>query len=125
MIKVIIAGGRDFDNYDLMCEKLKTYIGDGPVVIICGGARGADTLGERWANEHAGKIVKAFMRMEADWDTHGKAAGPLRNEAMAEEADCLVAFWDGESRGTKHMIETMEKLGKPTRVVNYVHRTKA
>ena len=50
---------------------------------------------------------------EPDWEQNGKAAGILRNRDMALYADCLVAFWDGESRGTKHMIETMMELDKP------------
>ena len=48
-----------------------------------------------------------------DWNKHGKAAGPIRNRQMAEYADCLIAVWDGKSRGTKNMIDEMNKLMKP------------
>ena len=50
---------------------------------------------------------------------HDKAAGPIRNRQMAEYADYLIAFWDGESRGTRNMIETMKKLGKHGVVIRY------
>jgi len=55
----------------------------------------------------------------AAWNTHGKAAGFLRNADMARVADRLIAFWDGSSRGTAHMIQTMEKMGKPVRIFRY------
>ena len=56
---------------------------------------------------------------EADWGTHGKKAGILRNIEMGDYADALIAFHDSESKGTKHMIEYMKSLGKPVRVVRY------
>jgi hypothetical protein len=64
-------------------------------------AKGADALGEQWAIANWCPI-KEFP---ADWDAHGKAAGYIRNEAMAKVADVLVAFWDGKSRGTTSMIK--------------------
>lgn len=104
-MKLIIAGSRDFDNYDLLADKLDTFLGGGksefyPLEVVSGGARGADRLGERWADE-AGCTVKRFL---ADWETHGKAAGIMRNIEMAQYADALLAFWDGKSKGTRHMI---------------------
>lgn len=99
-MKLIIAGTRTFTDYTLLREKVLEYIGNRSVEIVSGTASGADKLGERFAKEF-GFAVKRFP---ADWDKHGKAAGPIRNEEMANYAtDCLV-FWDGESRGTKSMI---------------------
>jgi hypothetical protein len=55
----------------------------------------------------------------ADWKTHGKAAGPIRNRQMAKNAEALIALWDGNSRGTKNMIETATKLGLKVYVKRY------
>ena len=71
-----------------------------PTQIISGGAKGADALGARWANERSIPCATYL----ADWNEHGKKAGIMRNIRMAQSANCLVAFWDGESPGTKHMI---------------------
>ncbi|RMH11289.1 MAG: DUF2493 domain-containing protein [Gammaproteobacteria bacterium] len=99
MKKVVIAGSRDFHDYDLVMEK---FLGLclGQVEIVSGGAKGVDALGERLARE-LGYPLKVFP---ADWTKHGKAAGPIRNRQMAEYADVLVAFWDGQSPGTRNMI---------------------
>jgi predicted Rossmann fold nucleotide-binding protein DprA/Smf involved in DNA uptake len=81
--------------------------------IVSGGAKGVDRVGESIAA--LGDIdLKIFP---ADWDLHGKGAGHIRNRQMAEYADALVAVWDGESRGTKNMIDTMKRMGKPVFVV--------
>jgi len=109
MFKVIIAGGRTFDDYDLLkksCDKyLKRKLKTDEVIIISGTARGADRLGERYATERGLQIE----RHPANWTRNGKRAGYLRNQEMADVADALIAFWDGTSRGTKHMIDIMNK----------------
>ena len=118
MFKLIVAGGRDFDDYSLLCstlEKLLSNKDKTQIEIVEGGARGADRLGCKYAMDR-GLVHK---RIGADWDTHGKKAGIMRNIEMAEYADALVAFWDQSSKGTLHMIETMKKLGKPVRIVKY------
>jgi hypothetical protein len=117
--KVIIAGGRDFSDYSLLRlamehfleEKEKTH----KIVVVCGKAPGADTLGEKFAKEKGYKVVP----FPADWDRHGKSAGFKRNTAMGTYADVLVVFWDGKSKGTKHMIDIMSKLRKRMRIVRY------
>lgn len=81
------------------------------VEIVSGRAKGPDTFGEWWALSH-GSSIKFFP---ADWKL-GPKAGFIRNEQMGDYADALIAFWDGKSGGTKHMIEYMMKLGKPIRV---------
>ncbi|MBX0320285.1 DUF2493 domain-containing protein [Shouchella clausii] len=108
MFKVIVAGSRDFNDYMLLKRKLDVVLrnrASEEIEIVSGKARGADTLGERYAKER-GYAIKEFP---ADWETHGKAAGHIRNRLMAEYADALVAFWDGKSRGTENMIETAKK----------------
>ncbi len=117
MLRVIIAGGRDFDNYILLTETMDKYLSDvtDDVVIVCGKARGADTLGEQYAISH-GYSVWDFP---AEWSRYGKAAGYIRNTEMAKNADALVAFWVGRSLGTKHMIATAEQSGLDVHVVRY------
>jgi hypothetical protein len=117
--KVIIAGSRGFSNYKLLketCDKLlkekkKTH----NVVVISGNAKGADSLGEKYSNDED-LDLEIFP---ADWKKFGKSAGFRRNEQMAEFADALIAFWDGKSNGTKHMIDTATNKGMQIKVVNY------
>lgn len=114
--KVIIAGGRDFSNYETLkkaCDKI--LVNSDCMEIVSGTARGADQLGERYAKEK-GYMIKRFP---ADWNTHGKKAGFLRNKEMAEYADALIAFWDGSSRGTNHMINLAKQQGLRVAIVHY------
>ena len=76
-------------------------------IVVSGGAPGVDTLGEQYADE----MNIPVHVYEADWDKHGRAAGPIRNRKMAENAEALIALWDGKSKGTKNMIETATKKG--------------
>lgn len=121
--KVIIAGCRDFSDYDLLREKCLYYLQNirqtHNVVIVSGHARGADALGERFATEQNFQTLV----MPADWEKYGRSAGPKRNAQMAEIANALIAFWDGQSRGTKNMIETAKQKGLNVKVVNYNNRT--
>jgi hypothetical protein len=115
-MKIIIAGGRDFNNYELLKEKLNEIVGDNSdIEIVSGMARGADLLGIKYANEF-GYPIKEFP---AQWDKFGKSAGYRRNEEMAKYSDTCVCFWDGKSKGTKHMIDLSNKYGLKTFVVNY------
>ena len=116
MNKVIVAGTRGFTNYNLMCKKLDTLLCNlKDIEIVSGTARGADSLGEKYAKEN-NLVLKQFP---ANWDKYGKRAGYLRNSQMADYADYLVAFWDGESKGTSHMINLAKEKGLKGRVVNY------
>lgn len=121
MFRLIIAGGRDFNNYAGLQRSLdhllRNVIDD--TQIVCGMAKGADRLGERYAKEHGYTI----RYLPADWDADGKSAGFKRNVRMAENADALVAFWDGQSKGTKHMIETARRMGLDVRVEMYRSRS--
>lgn len=117
--KVIIAGGRHFDNYTLLKERcdyfLQNKLKECQVIIISGHATGADALGERYAQERGLECEQ----YPADWKTHGRAAGPIRNAQMAEVADALIAFWDGQSRGTANMINLAKSKGLKVAVVRY------
>ena len=105
-MKLIIAGSRGFTSYETLKTHLhKLGLDNKELTVISGCARGADQLGERWAQE----LGKPVIRMPADWDKYGKSAGYKRNEEMARIATHLVAFWDGSSRGTKHMIDLADK----------------
>jgi YspA, cpYpsA-related SLOG family len=116
-MRLIVAGGRDFQDYSLLCKYLNhiTSKTTEPIEVICGMARGADTLGENWAKSK-GYPVKYFA---ADWDGLGKPAGHIRNKQMAEYATHCVAFWNGviEKSGTYNMIQLAEKYKLVTRVV--------
>lgn len=130
-MRVVIAGGRNFDNYGLLRSEcigiFKQLKAEGfdtnktKVEIISGKANGADTLGEKFQKEFSLNL-KEFP---ADWNLLGKSAGYIRNNSMAEyakqdgELGALIAFWDGQSRGTMHMINLAKKHGLRVFVVNY------
>jgi hypothetical protein len=113
-MKVIIAGTREFNDYYLLktkCDEILHAISD--IEIVSGKARGADTLGERYAKER-GYSVKEFP---ADWKTYGRSAGMIRNRQMAEYGDMLIAFWNGKSRGTNGMINLAKNGGLKVEVI--------
>lgn len=131
-IGIVIAGGRYFDDYDLMVREVNKIIGKpspSHTTIISGAAEGADKLGERYAKSRGFGV----RRFPADWDNHTegrcpdwhfelptcKMAGILRNEKMAKAADLVIVFWDGRSRGSLHMLSYAKKIGTPTVVVRY------
>ena len=117
--RVIIAGCRDFYNYVTLKERCEYYLQNKMkthnVIIVSGHATGADSLGEKFAADHN---LKCEL-YPADWERHGRAAGPIRNEEMAEVSDALIAFWDGKSRGTRSMIEIARRKGLQVAVVRY------
>ena len=115
-MKVIVAGTRDFYDYELLEYKLnRLLVNLKDVEIVSGNAGGADSLGERYALEHELKLTK----FPADWTKYGKRAGYIRNKQMAEYAQCLVAFWDGVSRGTKLMIDLAHEYKLQVRVIKF------
>lgn len=116
MYKVIVAGGREFNDYELLKSKLDFYLSKrSDVEIVSGTCSGADTLGERYADEK-GLPVKRFP---ADWNKYGKSAGYKRNVQMAEYADACIVFWNGTSRGSKLMIDIAKDKAMALRVVRY------
>lgn len=128
-LRVIIAGSRDFDNFILLKDSVINIIKKEAdnnaefekIRIVSGTARGADQLGEQFAKAYKYEL----SRFPADWNTYGKSAGYRRNAEMAkfacenENKGILIAFWNGKSRGTKHMIDLAEKYGLDIYIVNF------
>ncbi|MCD8387648.1 MAG: DUF2493 domain-containing protein [Bacteroidales bacterium] len=116
-MNLIIAGCRDFNDYELLSREVKSFAGPflSRVTVVSGHAKGADKLGEKFAQENGLPLIIK----PADWAAYGKAAGPKRNEEMARISSALVAFWDGQSRGTKNMIELARKHGLRVKVVRF------
>ena len=119
LFKVIVAGSRNITSKDMIFHKLDILLSQKikegeKIQIISRAARGVGRIGEEYA------AARGFLckRFSADWDTHGKRAGYLRNCQMADNADALVAFWDGESPGTRHMIQTAKNSGLVVRVIH-------
>lgn len=115
-MKTIIAGSRGITDEKVLFKALKKF-GLDITEVVSGGARGADHLGGEYARQTEGVKHNLFP---ADWKAHGIKAGYMRNIEMGDYADQLLALWDGESRGTLHMINYMKKLGKPV----YLYNTK-
>ena len=128
---IIIAGSRDFNNYEFLRKTMDDYFEvekvknpgkniKNDVCIITGGARGADSIGASYASNS----FLAHSTMNANWDKYGNSAGYIRNKEILEVAKkgdrrTLVAFWDGVSRGTKSMIDLATNAGFEVIVVEY------
>lgn len=126
-IRLLIAGSRDFDDFDTLrvfadeiLQTMKQKYPDTNVSIISGSATGADSLGIMYAKMN----IIPYKEFPAKWNLYGKSAGPIRNKEMLDYIldgiPYLLAFWDGESRGTKYMIDIAEKAGVPTTVFHYM-----
>ena len=115
-MKVVIAGTRykdkvnkiPFNDYKLVIEAIQRS-GLEITEVVCGMAIGVDKLGEQWAIANSVSIKE----MPANWNAHGKAAGPIRNREMAEYADAAIIIWDGVSNGSRNMINEMIRKKKP------------
>lgn len=106
IMSTIIAGSRSCTDMQVLLNAMQ-FCGWIPDVVLSGGAKGADELGELWATEN--KIpIEQYL---ADWNKYGKSAGYRRNIEMAKNANSLIALWDGKSKGTKHMIDIAQKQG--------------
>ncbi len=121
-MKVIIAGSRNFDDYDklrVFCDKVLSNQND--IEIVSGKADGADKLGERYAKEKGYALTEfpakwkdltakpCFVKYDKNKEPYNVLAGLNRNEEMAKYADALIVFWDGKSTGSKNMIESATK----------------
>ena len=104
-MKLAVIGSRTFSDYTLLLEKVKEL---NPSVIVSGGAIGADKLGERAALE-LNIPTEIYL---PDWEKHGKAVGFIRNKDIVKNSDVVLAFWDGQSKGTKNSIDIAHKLNK-------------
>ena len=116
-MNIIVAGSRTFDDYEFLRSKLDYYFSHKShnIQIVCGEAEGADQLGKKYAEEK-GYNVLSFPDQS---NIFGSFAKYKRNREMARVADALVAFWDGESKGTAQLIQVMKEAGKPIRIVYY------
>lgn len=106
-MRVAIVGSRTITDIRHVEDAVRMS-GFSITTLICGTARGPDTLGEQLAKQH-GVPIEYFR---PDWDTYGKQAGYLRNSQMAERAQAVIAVWDGKSRGTAQMIQETKRLGR-------------
>lgn len=119
-MKLIIAGGRDFGNcYRLIEGAIDQLELTNIKEIVSGGCSGVDSGAEDWAKtQHMDDYplidnMLKYTEFPADWNKHGKAAGPIRNQQMAKYGDALLIIWDGKSRGSANMKKEMQKLNKP------------
>jgi hypothetical protein len=116
-VKCIIAGSRTIYSYNAVARAMEKFQAEhGPVTeVVSGAARGVDAIGEGWARENKLPV----KRFPADWQVHGRAAGPIRNKQMAEYADAAVILWDGESRGAKSMYGLASARGLQVQLTIY------
>jgi hypothetical protein len=109
-MKVIIAGSRNLgetkDHWEVLLEAIKAS-GFDITEVVSGGAEGVDSMGEYYATSNSIKL-KVFP---AEWKKLGRKAGMCRNHVMADYGDALIAVWDGQSKGTAHMIERARRKG--------------
>lgn len=116
-MNLLIAGSRYFTDYSLANEFINSCLQDfkeEQVTILSGGCRGADAIGERYANEHG----YGLCRYPADWKRYGKAAGPIRNRIMVENADVIICFLGENSRGSRSVIDIAHRLEKRIFIMN-------
>lgn len=133
MINVLIFGGRDFTDYQLLktkCDEILKDVTD-DITIISGHALGADIQGEKYASEKGYDIdihVARWNDLEAipcriKYNKYGKAynclAGMNRNKDMVQVSDIAIGFWDGKSKGTANSIDLCNKKGIRIEIINY------
>lgn len=134
-MKIAIVGSRDFQDYHLLLQALHPYQ-DAITAVITGGARGADALAMRWSETVLGReatviypdwydvtVPEAVVKYNRNGTPYNALAGLVRNKQIVAQADRIFAFWDGESRGTQHVIRYARKLRKPLEVVQYIAPT--
>lgn len=117
----LIVGSRSFSGYEIFRKKVDTLLQnklEKSITIISGGADGADKLAEKYAKERGFRLIV----MPANWEEDGKSAGYKRNVRMhkyiaTKEDRAVIAFWDGQSKGTQHSFELAKKYGNPIRVI--------
>jgi len=117
-MKIAIVGGRDFNDYELIKEKLIIFMDGNSTLInafVSGGAKGADTLAEKFAAETGVEMIV----YRPDFEKHGRGAALARNTQIVEHADVIFAFWDGKSRGTLDSITKAKQFNKKLFIINY------
>lgn len=127
MENIAIIGSRDFFDSDYFFDKVEDVLTDftidtpwkDHITIISGGALGADRLAEKFAETIGAKSIIH----RADWNSNPKSAGYIRNQDIIDDAESLIAFWDGRSPGTRHAINLSLKKEIPTVIINYIKDT--
>lgn len=114
---IVVTGSRDWKDGQLIERVLRHYNDSAPaleeITLVHGGARGADFFAKVAATRLGWNVIEC----QADWDTHGKSAGSIRNNQMLDrQPDLVLAFWDGQSRGTEHCMNEARERGIHTRV---------
>ena len=114
-MKVAIVGTRTYPDL----EQVRKYVRDlsPDDIIVSGGAKGVDETAEGEAR----KIGMEVISVPAEWNKYGKRAGLMRNDIIVGMADCVVAFWDGVSLGTKYTIDKAKEKNVITQVFNVVN----
>ena len=121
MKALLVVGSREFQNYTLMSLYLDRIIGDRKdICIVSGGARGADSLARDYAKYHNIK----YKEFPAEWELYGRSAGYRRNEKMHQYIASykereVIAFWDGQSKGTAHNFELAKRYDNPIQIIRY------
>lgn len=111
-MKVAVVGSRTLGgSKQLIYDTLNSL--QGISMVISGGAKGVDTIAEKWALENQIPTTIFYP----DWELYGKSAGPIRNEHIVKNCDMIIAFWDGSSPGTKNSINLAERYGKKVRII--------
>lgn len=106
-MRVAIVGSRGITSVDL-----SQFVPTECTLIVSGGARGVDSIAEQYAYQH--NIPTLIIK--PDYERYGRSAPIRRNDIIVDNADLILAFWDGESRGTRYTIEYAKKTGKPVKV---------
>jgi len=115
-MKIAIVGSREFKAVDFAVDIIYDFLvpheHEEHFLVVSGGAKGIDTLGENCAK----KLGIEILIIKPNWEKYGKKAGFLRNIEIIKNADFILAFWDGKSKGTKHSIDLAIKAGKPVNI---------
>lgn len=114
-MKLVVARCRDYNDYDRTKKILDQFYNKfkNDLIILSGGAKGTDSLGERYAKENNLQL----QVFPANWTRYGKKAGPIRNEQMAKACNAVLTFWDGKSKGTRSMLKLAKKYNKKIYII--------
>lgn len=110
-MKLAVIGSRGIDDYDLVQSNIRNH---NPTLLISGGALGVDRLAKRYALENNIPIIEVLPQFDK---YHSRYAPIARNKEIVCQADCILAFWDGKSKGTKFVIEYAKKYGKKVKII--------
>lgn len=118
-----IVGGRKYSDQEQFDKTMAEFTAEhgAPEAIVSGGANGADKMAREYANKHGIRLIEHIP----EWEKFGRSAGFKRNKLIIDDCDRVIAFWDGESKGTKSSIDLAKKSNKIAKIVLYVERKEA